>query len=398
MSTTGELDNKSEAERIRALKKYDILDTPPDGSFDRLTRLASNLFDVPIAIVSLVDKDRIWFKSRYGLDVSQVDREPGLCASAILSDDIYLVEDAINDPRTLTNPLVASEFGLRFYAAAPLKTKEGYNLGTFCIIDKVPRELTEEQKEILEDLAATVMDQMELRLSARTAIYQKDKMIDMAVHDLKNPLTTITIYADLIRNAKDNPSKVDELGDQIKELSEKSSQIVNTFLDTAKTEESGEIQLQRTKFNFAGIVEQIVNTNQALAGNKNQQLHLNINNRPSVYADQRKLREVADNLINNAIKFSPKGKDITITVKEKNSKAILEVKDEGPGLTDKDKKQLFHRFSRLNAQPTGGEESTGLGLSIVKDLVEAHDGRVWAESDGKDKGSKFIVELPIAGN
>lgn len=397
MNTTEELDTVSEAERLRALKKYDILDTPPDGNFDRLTRLASNLFNVPIAIVSLVDKDRIWFKSRHGLDVSQIDREPGLCASAILSDDVYMVEDAINDPRTLTNPLVASEFGLRFYAAAPLKTRDGYNLGTFCIIDKVPRELTEEEKEMLEDLAATVMDQMELRLAARTAVYQKDKMIDMAVHDLKNPLATITIYADLIRKAKDKPSKVDELGDQIKELSIKSSEMVNTFLDSAKREKSEGIQLQRTKFNLADMVEQIVDTNQALACNKNQQLHLNIKNKPTVNADLRKLREVADNLINNSIKFSPKGKNIAVTVKEKESKAILEVKDEGPGLTDADKKQLFHRFSRLDAKPTGGEESTGLGLSIVKELVEAHDGNVRAESDGKDKGSRFIVELPIAG-
>ncbi len=93
-----------EQERIKSLKKYDILDTPPDGSFDRITKLAAKLLDVPIAIVTLVDTDRIWFKSRYGLDVEQIERNPGLCASAILSDDLYEVYDALNDPRTLANP------------------------------------------------------------------------------------------------------------------------------------------------------------------------------------------------------------------------------------------------------------------------------------------------------
>lgn len=395
-NTTGELNNVSEAERISALKKYDILDTPPDGSFDRLTKLASNLFDVPIAIVSLVDTDRIWFKSRYGLDASQINRDPGLCASAILSDDIYLVEDAKNDPRTLANPLVASEFGLRFYAAAPLKTTKGYNLGTFCIIDKIPRALTEEQKEILEGLAAVVMDQMELRLAARTAIHQKDRVMDMAAHDLKNSLTTIPIYADMIKKEKDQ-SAIASMCDQLKELSKKTIQTINDLLDSAKME-AGEIQLQLKNLNFADVIEQVVDSNQALAGNKNQELRLHIDDNPTVYADQLRLNEVADNLINNAIKYSPKGKAITITIRERNGKAMLEVKDEGPGLTDKDKKQLFQRFSRLSAQPTDGEDSSGLGLSIVRELVKEHDGKVWAESEGNVKGSRFMVELPIAEN
>ena len=139
-------DVKQEYQRLLALRRFDILDTPPDGSFDRITRLAAELFEVPIALVSLVDEDRIWFKSRSGLDnVSEISRDPGLCASAILSDDVYLVEDARSDPRTLANPLVAGEFGLQFYAAAPLVTADGYQLGTLCVIDHHPRHLPEER-------------------------------------------------------------------------------------------------------------------------------------------------------------------------------------------------------------------------------------------------------------
>ena len=119
--------NKNETERITALRRYEILDTPQDGTFDKITAVASKIFGMPIAIVSLVDEDRIWFKSQFGLDgVKEIERAPGLCASAILSDDIYLVEDAKIDPRTLTNPLVCGEFGLRFYAAAPLKTHDAH--------------------------------------------------------------------------------------------------------------------------------------------------------------------------------------------------------------------------------------------------------------------------------
>ena len=157
----------NESERLDVLRRYEILDSPPDGAFDHLTEVAAAVFHVPIAIVSLVDHDRIWFKSHHGIDARETDREPGFCASAILSPEIYEVRDAKVDARTLTNPLVVGELGLRFYAAAPLRTLDGFNLGTLCIIDREPRELTQSDAEILKKLAAIVMDQMELRLAAR---------------------------------------------------------------------------------------------------------------------------------------------------------------------------------------------------------------------------------------
>ncbi|MEG4498569.1 diguanylate cyclase [Microcoleus sp. F10-C6] len=160
----------NESERLECLRRYQILDTPPDGAFDRITAIAARFFRVPIAVVTLVDRDRIWFKSRYGLDIQQIDREPGLCASAIWQDDVYEIKNALEDPQTIVNPLVLGAFGLRFYAAAPLKTHDGYNLGTLCIIDKHPRHLSAEEKATLRDLAAIVMDEMELRLSARKLI------------------------------------------------------------------------------------------------------------------------------------------------------------------------------------------------------------------------------------
>lgn len=164
MSHTASTPSADEGARIAAVQRYDVLDTPPDGAFDRVTRLASCILDMPIAIVSIVDTDRIWFKSAHGLEgVEEVDRQPGLCASAILANEPWIVEDASLDARSLSNPLVAGEFGLRFYAGVPLTTHDGYNLGTICVIDREARELPPGGLQVLEDLAAIVMDELELR-------------------------------------------------------------------------------------------------------------------------------------------------------------------------------------------------------------------------------------------
>ena len=169
-----------EPKRLDAVRRYGVLDTPPDGAFDRITALAARRFDVPIAIISLVDHDRIWFKSHHGVPVQQIDRDPGLCASAILGDDPYILEDASKDVRSLTNPLVAGDFGLRFYAGVPLRTHDGYNLGTLCVIDKEASAVSQQQVEDLKDLATLVMDQMELRLSARQELGRANHAIEQA--------------------------------------------------------------------------------------------------------------------------------------------------------------------------------------------------------------------------
>ncbi len=170
------LTSADEARRLAAVRRYAILDTPPDGAFDRITALAARLFGVPISIVSIVDADRIWFKSHHGLPgVQQVGRDAGLCASAVLQHDPWVVSDAEADPRALANPLVAGKLGLRFYAGVPLTTLDGHNLGTLCVIDQRPRTVTEDELATLRDLAAVVMGQMELRLIAsRTVLHHAE--------------------------------------------------------------------------------------------------------------------------------------------------------------------------------------------------------------------------------
>ncbi|WP_339889189.1 GAF domain-containing protein [uncultured Flavobacterium sp.] len=159
-----------ENKRLENLYKYEILDTPPDGYFEEITSLATNIFNVPIAIITLVDKDRIWFKSSYGIDAEEIPRSTGLCSSAIMSPDVYIVEDARQDPRTLSNPLVTGLMGLQFYAAAPLRTPEGYNLGTICLIDKEPRTLDCQESSMLRQLSRIIISQFELKLQARLLV------------------------------------------------------------------------------------------------------------------------------------------------------------------------------------------------------------------------------------
>lgn len=148
--------DKAEEARLRALHELGILDSPPDDRFDRLTRLARRLFDTPIALVSLVDSDRQWFKSKNGLDVSQTPRAVSFCSHAIQDDKVMVVEDASLDERFVDNDLVWGDLNIRFYAGCPVHGPDGSRLGTICVIDHEPRELEEEDSGLLRDLAEMV--------------------------------------------------------------------------------------------------------------------------------------------------------------------------------------------------------------------------------------------------
>jgi len=156
---------ENEAERLDALRRYQILDTPPEPAFDRIAEMAANFFQVPMAGVSLVDEDRVWFKSRVGIEAHQTARDAGLCSTAMLSQGVFHLRDASQDERATAYPLV-HDSGIRFYAGAPLRTEQGLNLGTVWVIGHKPRELASSEEEMLRMLAALAMNQMELRLYA----------------------------------------------------------------------------------------------------------------------------------------------------------------------------------------------------------------------------------------
>lgn len=162
-----------EKDRLAAVRRYGILDTPPDGAFDRICGLAARFCNTPIATVTIVDEDRVWFKAAHGVDATEIPRGPGLCASAIQSDDLYVVTDAAIDPHALNNPLVRGELGLRFYAAAPIVTGDGYRLGTVNVIDTKPREAGASELSALQDLAGVVANELELQMLSLRSVEEE---------------------------------------------------------------------------------------------------------------------------------------------------------------------------------------------------------------------------------
>ena len=160
----------NEAERVSELHSYSVLDTPPEAAFDDITKLAGYICQTPISLVSLVDKERMWFKSKIGLAASEIPRIDGFCSSAICQENLLIVPDATANPRLASQPLVIFQPKLRFYAGAPLTTPRGHRIGTLCVIDTIPRNLSQEQAEALQSLARTVIAQLELRRSVRNSM------------------------------------------------------------------------------------------------------------------------------------------------------------------------------------------------------------------------------------
>ena len=371
-----------------------MLSLPPDTYFDHIVNLAARLFDVPIAMISLVDKDHIWFKANVGPKIPKIERTAGLCSSAILSDDVYVVEDALEDPRTVGNPFVINS-GLRFYAAAPLKVKGGYRLGTLCIVNLQPGTLTPDQKDILKRLASIIVDEMELRREANTASEKQNQILSVAAHEMKNSLATISAYSELLTDEDRGNLPIEQIANHLRRASQRMNSVIKEMLEMARLQSDG-LQLHKTHFDIAPIIGRVAARNAVLARAKQQKLFLDIASNVMILADETRIEEVADNLINNAIKYSPAGAAINVKLEARDKTAVLEVVDEGPGFTEKDWERLYMPFSKLSAKPTGGETSTGIGLCVVKMLVDAHDGLVAAKNNEDKKGAKFTVTIPVS--
>jgi GAF domain-containing protein len=186
----------NEQQRLATLRGYEILDTEPESAFDDLTLLASYVCQTPVALISLIDADRQWFKSKVGVSVSETSRDIAFCASAILQPDVFIVPDASQDERFAENPLVVSEPKIRFYAGATLAT-HGHALGTLCVVDRVPRELSSEQLEALRALSRQVLAQLELRRNLKRleqSLAARDRAEaekEVALRELKAALANI---------------------------------------------------------------------------------------------------------------------------------------------------------------------------------------------------------------
>ncbi len=193
---------KNDAARVASLQKYAILDTEPEQAFDDLVLLASFICNTPIALISLVDEDRQWFKSKVGVSISETPREIAFCDTAIRQPDIFVVPDTLNDERFQNNPLVVSEPNIRFYAGAPLINEDGYALGTICVIDRTPREFDPGQEAALRALSRLVLAQLEFR---RNLMLLKEALTDRTREEHDRETELVRLQQTLLRVMKLRP-------------------------------------------------------------------------------------------------------------------------------------------------------------------------------------------------
>jgi len=397
---------ENENQRLEALLSYKILDSNFEKVYDELTALASYICETPIALISLVDRDRRWFKSVVGLPSRETPRDIAFCSHAILHDNIFIINDALQDERFVDNPLVIQNPNIRFYAGAPLITNDGFALGTLCAIDVVPRQLNEKQTHALSVLAKQTISQLELRLSVqklaefsnqlREINASRDKLFSIISHDLKGPFTGILGFADILLTDYDQLDKKEVLDfiQMINDSSRSTLKLLENLLEWSLLER-GIMSFEPKPMDFSEIIKEVISVLAANISNKNIQIISRTNTPLLINADKKMVFSLLQNLVSNAIKFSPIGGKIEIDVQSLEHHLEVSVSDDGIGINADQIENLFKVECTSSTKGTAGETGTGLGLLLCKNFVEKHGGKIWVESE-EGKGSRFMFALPSA--
>lgn len=387
-----------ELERLEALRRYGVLDTAPEADFDDIAFIAGQLCGTPIALVSLVDSCRQWFKAHQGLDATETPRDLAFCAHAILQTEPLEVPNALEDSRFSDNPLVSGPPHIRFYAGAPLITPDGYALGTLCVIDTVPRCLSDEQRRALQALSRQVISQLELRrASARLAQMNasKDKFLTLLAHDLKAPFNNILGMSALLRDklgqlsAEQLPSAMGSLHNS----ASRAYQLVENLLRWARFE-TGHLPCHPQPIELSGVFQELAQLFAHQAGHKQIQLSIS----PSelrVQADPDMLNCMLQNLLTNAIKFTANGGEVNLAATPRGHQIEISVRDTGIGMDETQLGQLFALGEVRSRSGTAGEHGTGLGLILCRDFARHLGGSLQVESQ-LGAGTTMRLVLPMA--
>jgi signal transduction histidine kinase len=392
--------HKKEEERIKLLESYSILDTLPEIDYDNLTAIAAEICGTPISLVSFVDKDRQWFKSRHGLNASETPRDYSFCAHAINDPhNIFIIEDSTKDIRFFDNPLVVGSPNIIFYAGVPLINENGLPLGSLCVIDDKPKKLSENQIRSLKALSDQIMKLLELRLQriefekTIKKLEKKNQELEIfahiAAHDLKSPLANVSGLVALF--SENYGSAIDAEGNEIinliKTSADKLRQMIDGLLEYSKTDQM--TTENQTEVDLKILKEEISN----LFIFKNNCSITFISNVDSVKTNKTALEQILINLIANAIKYNDKEiAAIEIEILEEDKFYKISVGDNGPGILKEDQEIIFQIFEVVLNVDRFGQKGNGIGLATVKKIVENLGGTIYVESE-IGKGAKFIFTM-----
>jgi signal transduction histidine kinase len=397
-----------EDERLVALKRTKLLDTPEDRAFDDLVELAAVVAEVPIALVSLVDHDRQWFKARVGLDAAQTPRDFAFCAHAILNAyEPLIVEDASLDERFADNPLVCGFPQVRFYAGFPLNDPaSGLPLGTLCVISDEPRTFDSAKLKPLQALARQVEHMITLvhnnrellelnaslvqaRAEALEHSQTKSRFLATMSHEIRTPMNGIIGTADLL--AADIPSAFRPQLDTIRSCGRSLLVLVNDILDLSKIE-AGHFEPRFSSVNVTELVADVISVVRPLLANKPVELRQRITgSTDSAWLDAGRTHQILLNLLSNAIKFTSSGY-VELDAHLGSNSVTFHVRDTGPGLPVAELTRVFEAFAQTSVGvATGG--GTGLGLTICQSIARALGGELDVSSE-YGHGCDFRVCLP----
>ncbi|QNN44338.1 sensor histidine kinase [Pedobacter roseus] len=345
----------NETLRVAKLTYYDILDTAAESAFDQLTQLAVAIFDVQHAGILFQAAEKVFVKSQIGSSSS--------------------------------NESV-------FYVSAPIITPDGFDIGKIYVADDQAREPTEKQFNMLKLLADMVMEKLESRIAIRKAFRAYDDRLHVLIHDLKNPMTTISLQSELLGRIPGVDERASTIAGKINAQAKRMIDNLNGILSTAR-KETNSFKPKKTEVDLKEILEGVKLDLDLNLKRKAQNISINIENPLKIFGDLDKLKVIFSELINNAVKFSPKGENIILSGQIAENEITITIKDHGVGLNAEDLDKIFLKFPRLSAAATENENVYGLGLITANALIEIHKGKLWVESEGKDLGTTFFVSLPI---
>ena len=398
----------NERHRLQALTSYGVLDTAPEEAFESLARIACRTFSVPIALVSLVDADRQWFKASVGLSVPETSRDVAFCAHAIAGEGTLVVRDAAADPRFEANPLVTGDPAIRFYAGAPLVTAEGFRLGTFCIIDRAPRpEFSAADVAVLQDFARATMKLLEMRRASQEAVGREQEStaaqgarkdaFALVAHEIRAPIATLIGVARAIEARLFGPLSDPRYATFLSALKETAEQVGETtdrMLDLARLG-AGEVDLKEDSVGVCHLLDSAKRAVAGAASAKSLTLEVaSLCDDLTLSLDSTLASQMLSNLLVNAVKFSPHGGKLSLKALTNDAGAVaIEVSDQGPGIGDEAIATLFDGPKAVGRPSLTASGGTGLGLPLVKLLVERHGGRLLIER-GSPCGTTATLLFP----